>query len=335
MWGKFANSMNNDKLIEAYEAISNPEASILRKAEGYDLLLRKLFNIQVDEHKEVCSPIHSKADDQKFMQSLCTRLSKLMTTEAEAEAEAEGDGEGDGESDENTDTGKETNEMSERFKESGKSVEDFIEELRKEGLNSEGSSNSPEEFNPEPSKPGVGSTPLDRPAGKRSPIMEALISKQWCISTEDKRNYKKFLPQVWINPTQPWKIKQNETIEKPLVMFCGDSGGYSHQKMIAALLALPESIAKTFDAENTCLSGYGKYEGKRVHFDKLPKYKSILVFTNGCNTDHQLAKTIANLINSKIDVKVYTMFNEGCNCGCPTFNYLRASNIHINYSLEL
>ncbi len=311
----------NNKLIQAYEAVSNPEASLLRKAEGYDLLLRELLNINVDEHKNVYSPIVRKADDVKFLQSLCTRFSKLMATKAEAEGDSDED--------------KETSEMSKRFKESGKSIEDFIKELQEEDLNSEGNNNSPEEFNPESSKSIIDGTPLERPAGKRSIILEALISKQWCVSTENKRNYKKFLPQVWINPVQPWRIRQNETIEKPLVVFCGDSGGYSHQKMIAALLALPESVAKTFDAEDTCLSEYGKYDGKRIHLSELPKYKSVLVFTNGCNTNQKLTKTIVNLINSGVDVKIYTMFSEECNCGCPTFSHLQASNIHINYSLEV
>lgn len=351
--------MNHDRIIQAYEAVSNPEASVLRKAEGYDTLLRELFNIQVNEHKGVRSPLLVGAGNKSFLQSLCTRLSKLMAKQSQ-ESGGDGDGENADDSKEadnnskdasnngsesaddsdtkNADAGntdEKSNEMSKRFKESGKSVEDFIEELRQEGLNSEGTSDVLEEFTTVPSKPGVGSTPLDRPAGKRSIILEALISKQWCISTEDKRNYKKFLPQVWINPVQPWKIKQNEIVEKPLVMFCGDSGGYSHQKMISALLALPESVAKTFDAENTCLSEYGKYEGKRVHFSKLPKYNSVLVFTNGCNPDQRLITTIKDLINNEVDVKIYTMFNEGCTCGCATFPTLAYHGITVHYNLEV
>ncbi len=112
----------NNKLIQAYEAVSNPEASLLRKAEGYDLLLRELLNIKVDEHKNVCSPIVRKAGDLKFLQSLCTRFSKLMATKAEGD----GDGENSGNEGESANTDKRTNEMPKRFKESGKSIEDFI-----------------------------------------------------------------------------------------------------------------------------------------------------------------------------------------------------------------
>lgn len=325
-------------VIDAYEAVSNPKASLLRKAEGYLILLRELMEIGITEHKGV--QLFPLPTEKKFLQSLCTRLSKALKTaekeESNAQCSANQEEESDKDSEENSDDqGEESeeeagNELAKRFAESQKSVEEFVEELKAEVEKESADDADGAEVQ------GQGSTPKSTADAKPSAALEALIRRYQTITqAEEKRNYKKFLPKVWINPLVPYALKTLETVKKPLVVFYEYSGGYNHGDMVAGLKAIPETLADVFMSDDSGFHGNGWYNGRPCQFRDIKVPKTVLVFTNGCNTSHNISKFCKGLMDAGHIVEVFTVFEDGRDCGCPTFHNFQKDGVKLHRGLKV
>ena len=280
-------------VIAAYEAVSNPKASLLRKAEGYLVLLRELMEIEITEHKGVqLSPLPT---EHYFLQSLCTRLSKALKAAEEEES----------------------------------SVGEFVEELKAEVEKESADDADGAEVQ------GQGSTPKSTADAKPSAALEALIRRyQTVTQAEEKRNYKKFLPKVWINPLVPYALKTLETVKKPLVVFYEYSGGYNHGDMVAGLKAIPETLADVFMSDDSGFHGNGWYNGKQCQFRNIKVPKTVLVFTNGCDTSNNISKFCKGLMDAGHIVEVFTVFEDG-DCGCPTFHTFQEDGVKLHRGLKV
>ena len=329
------------RTIEAHQTISDIQANLTQKAYGYLEILDVLMDIQVVEHKGVS--LLSLPSDNKFLQSLCTRLSKMLSSQSLQNEESDNSSDSkksDEESNEQSDDigddtdDKEIDKLRKEFKEADKSVEEFIEELKEELQKNSSPIENDEVI--ENDKLGGSSTNVTTASPYRSSIIESLIQSYWTVSQVDaKRNYKKFLPKVWINPVTPYTFKTKELIDKPLVIFCGNGAGYGHNNLIASLKALPANIADTFMSDANHFDSLGIFKGERISLQEVPLPKKILVFTNGCDSQHMMTLTIKSLIEKGCEVEVFTMFDDHSNCGCPNFSHMTDAGIKLTRNLKV
>jgi flagellar motility protein MotE (MotC chaperone) len=330
------------RAVQAYQTISDIQANLTQKAYGYLELLDVLMDIQVVEHNGVS--LLPLPTNNRFLQSLCTRLSKLLSAQSSQNEESddssdsdktEEDGESDEQSDNDTDS-KEIDKLRKEFKQSDKSVKEFIEELKEELQKNSELSEIPVEAEMDNDQLGGGSTNRTTANPYRSPILEALIQSYWTVSQVDaKRNYKKFLPKVWINPVTPYTFKTKELIDKPLVIFCTNGAGYNHSDMIGALKALPLTFVDTFQSDNNYFDGFGIFKGDRISLQEVRLPKKVLVFTNGCDSQHKMTITLKSLIEKGCEVEVFTMFGDHDNCGCPNFSHMVDEGIKLTRNLKV
>ena len=324
-----------EQVIAAYEAITDPKASLLSKAHGYLVLIRELLNVRITEHKNVSlSPLQT---DKIFLQSLCTRLSKEFKEQSCGKCSNEEQNSGDndnGEADSESQSESAKSEICERFEQSGKDIPEFVEELKEELRESADISEQIVEAGQE--EKGGGATVRSTSKPIRSTRLESLLLRyQSVIQIDGKKDYKKFLPKVWVNPVVPYTFKAQEEVRKPLVVFCANGAGYNHEDMISGLKALPVIFADIFEADYNCLYGQGMYnKTQKIDFREIQHIpKTVLVFTNGCDSSRRMSKFCEELVDKGHIVEVFTMFDNS-NCGCPTFHYLNKANIPLHRNMK-